>query len=80
MYTIDKLVVFTIFWGVFTVWSQLTATDGWKVLTDKDQMIKRLLPRNGRHLSILGESPFAKGDLTEAICKDGEGEDVEGIL
>ena len=35
-YHIDKFVVLAVSWGDFTVWSQLTENDGWKVLTDED--------------------------------------------
>ena len=74
------MVVLVASWGFFTVWSQLTENDGWKVLTDEDQIIQRLLQRNGTHLSISGESPFARGYLADALGKDGEGGAVEDIL
>ena len=67
-------------WGVFIVWRQLTDNDRWKVLTDKYQIIQCLLQRNGTHLSMSGESPFARGGLADALGKDGEGGAVEDIL
>ena len=79
-YHIDTIVALAESWGVFTVWRKLTETDGWKVLPDEDYIIQCLLQHNGTHLSMLGESPFAKGDLVDALGKDGEGGAVEAIL
>ena len=46
-------------WGVFIVWSQLTAHEGWKVLIDEDLISKKILQRNRTHLSISGDTIFA---------------------
>ena len=67
-------------WGVFTVWEQLTAHDGRKVISDERFITKRLLMRNGTHLSMSGDSPFAKGPLVDAVGLDGEGNGVEKML
>ena len=48
----ETMMVRAIPWGVFTVWSQLTANDGWKVLTDEEMITSRILQRNGTLLSI----------------------------
>lgn len=30
--------VLAVSWGVFTMWSQITDHDGWKLLTDEDKI------------------------------------------
>ena len=67
-------------WGIFTVWEQITVHDGWKVLSDETMITQRLLIRNGTHLSMSGDSPFARGAIAESIGLDGEGEGVEEML
>ena len=67
-------------WGISTVWEQITEHDGWKVLSDKKMITKRLLIRNGSHLSMSGDSPFARGAIAESIGLDGEGEGTEDML
>lgn len=59
-------------WGIFTLWEQLPAHDGWKVISDERLITKRLLIPNGTHLYMSGDSPFARGPLT-AVESDGEG-------
>ena len=56
-----SLVILTTVWGVSTHWSNLTVTDGWRVLTDNDDITHRLIQRNSTQLSMSGESPFARG-------------------
>ena len=67
-------------WGISTVWEQITEHDGWKVLSDEKMITKRLLIRNGTHLSMSGDSPFARGAIAESIGLDGEGEGTEDML
>ena len=52
------IVVISVLWGSFTVWGQLIAHDGWKMLTDEEQITNRLLKRNGTHLSCQGIHPL----------------------
>ena len=59
------IIVLSVLWGSFTVWSQLIAHDGWKMLTDEEQITNRLLRRNGTHLSMSGDTPFARGPLED---------------
>ena len=54
--------------------------DVWKVITDEEKIIQRILLRNGTHLSMSGDSPFARGKLAEDIGQDEEGEEVEKII
>ena len=77
---LDAHFILMIVWGAFTVWSQLVQYDGWKVLTDKNKITQRLLQRNGTHLSMSGDTPFAQGALAEEIGHDGEGAAVEEML
>ena len=67
-------------WGVFTVWNQLTAHEGLKVVTDEDMITKCLLQRNVTHLSISGNSPFVRDKFAEVIGRDGESDEVEKLL
>lgn len=67
-------------WGIFTVWEQLTAHEGWKGLSDKSMITERLLLKNGTHLSMSRDSPFACGPITAVIGLDREGTCVEEIL
>ena len=76
----DKILMLIVAWGVFIVWSQLVKHDGWKVLTDGIQITKRLLQRNGTHLSILGDTPFVRGALAEDVGYDGEEQVVVEML
>ena len=76
----QTLIIATGAWGTFTVWEQLTTHDGWKVVSDEKIITKRLLLRNGTHLSMSGDSPFARGPLAEAIGLDGEGQGVDEML
>ena len=76
----QSMVVATGAWGIFTVWEQISAHEGWKVLSDETMITSRLLLRNGTHLSMSGDSPFARGPLAEAIGLDGEGDGVEDML
>jgi hypothetical protein len=50
------------------------------MLTDEEQITNRLLKRNGTHLSMSGDTPFASGPLADQIGKDGEGVAVEEML
>ena len=43
----NDILVRDLSWSVFTVWGQLTANDGLKVLTYEDQITERILQRNG---------------------------------
>mmetsp|Transcript_20521 Transcript_20521/g.24444 ORF Transcript_20521/g.24444 Transcript_20521/m.24444 type:complete len:134 (+) Transcript_20521:2-403(+) len=76
----NSMIALALPWGAFTVWSQLTTHDGWKVITDEDKITKRIIRLNGTHLFMSGDSPFARGPLADAIGKDGEGEEVEKLL
>lgn len=67
-------------YGAFTVRKQLTDHDGWKVLTDETQITKRLLQRNGTHLSMPGYYTFANGLLATEVGHDREGEAVKEML
>ena len=58
----------------------MIAHDGWKMLTDEEQITNRLLKRNRTHLSMSGDTPFARGPLTDIIGRDGEGVAVEEML
>ena len=73
-------IVTMILWSLSTKWSRLIASEGWQVLTEDDAITNRLIQRNSTHLSMSGESPFARGYLTDAIGKDGEGDAVDDIL
>ena len=63
----DAFLIGDISWGSSTVWSQLAVNDGWKVLTSEEQITKRLLQRNGTHLSMSGDTPVARGKLASDI-------------
>ena len=63
----DAMLVRALPWSVFTVWSQITAHYGWKVLTDEELITKRILRRNSSHLSMSGDTPFARGHLANDI-------------
>jgi len=67
-------------WGLSTVWESIVEHEGWKVITDEKQITKRLMLRNGTHLSMSGDSPFARGPIVDAVGLDGEGEGVEEML
>ena len=69
---IDTMLVVVVLWGTFTIWSQLTDNDGWKILTDKAQIPKRLLQRNGTHLYVFRYSSFSRGLIALEIGYDGE--------
>ena len=68
----DATLILMVAWGAFTAWEQLVVHDGWKVLTDETQITKRLLQRNGTHLSMSGDTPFARGALAEDLQHDGQ--------
>ena len=74
------IVIATGVWGIFTVWEQITVHDGWKVINDEQAITQRLLLRNGTHLSMLGDPPFARGPLVDVIGLDGERAGVEDML
>ena len=76
----DSTMVRVLPWGVFTVWSQLTANDGWKILSDEELITSRIIQRNGTHLSMSGDTPFARGPLAKDIGIDGQGHKVEEML
>ena len=76
----DAMLVRALPWSVFTVWSQITAHDGWKVLTDEELISKRILRRNSSHLSMSGDTPFARGPLANDIGVDGHEDKVEEML
>ena len=76
----SEIVVVTGAWGIFTVWEKIASHEGWKVITDEKQITKRLMLRNGTHLSMYGDSPFARGPLADAVGLDEEGEGVEEML
>ena len=67
-------------WVIFTVWEQLTSHDGWKVISDEKVTTPRLLLRNGTHLSMSGDSPFAKGPLADVVGLDSDGGGVDEML
>ena len=75
-----SLIILSGAWGLFTVWESIVAHEGWKVITDEKQITKRLMLRNGTHLSMSGDSPFARGPLADAVGLDGEGEGVDEML
>ena len=50
------------------------------MLTSDELITKRILHRNGTHLSMSGDTPFARAKLARAIGLDGEGEAVEEML
>ena len=74
------LIIIIILWRASTHWVDLIDHDGWKVLTDHERITQRLIQRNSTHLSMSGESPFARGPLAADIGLDGEGDAVEDIL
>ena len=76
----DELLVASIVWGVATSWRSLIKFDGWKVLTNPEVITHCLIQRNGNHLSMSGDSPFARGELADAIGKDDKGKAVDEIL
>ena len=59
-------------WGIFTVWERPMEHDEWKVITDEQAITKRLLLRNGTHLSMSGDTPFARGTLADTVGLDGQ--------
>ena len=67
-----EIVVVTGAWGIFTVSEQITAHEGWKVISDATLITKRFLIRNRTHLSISSDSSFAIGPLADAVGLDGE--------
>ena len=75
-----SIVIATGTWGIFTVWEQIIVHDGWKVINEKQAIKKRLLLRNGTHLSMLSDTPFARGPLADEIGLYGEGAGVEEML
>ena len=44
----------------------------WKVLTEDEKVIQRLIQCNATYLSMYGESSFTRGPLVDVIDKDGE--------
>lgn len=54
--------------------------EGWKVISDEKVITKRLLMRNGTHLSMSGDFPFARGPLADRVGLDGKGAGVKDIL
>ena len=58
--------------GSFTVWGQLTTHGGWKILTGEALITKRILQRNGTHLSMSKDTSFTRGRLITTIDLDGE--------
>ena len=67
-------------WGFQTDWHQLVVHDGWRALSNEDAMVHKLLQRNSTHLSMSGDTPFARGSLAENVGKDGECEGVDEML
>ena len=43
-------------------------------------MVNKLLQRNSTHLSMSGDTPFARGSLSDVVGKDGEGDGAEEML
>ena len=62
------------------MWEQITVHEGWKVLSDKVMITERILTRNGTHLSMSGDSPFARGSISDSIGLDGKGTGVDEML
>ena len=58
----------------------LITHEGWKMLIDEKEITAKLIQRNGTHLSMSGDTPFARGPLADLVGDDGEGEAVEEIL
>ena len=74
------LLILIISWSSFTVWSQLTAYNWRKALSDESKMTQRLLQRNGTLFPMSGESSFTRGPLMKVIGNDGECEGVDKML
>ena len=74
---IPSLIVTTGSWRVFKVREEITDHEGWKVLSDETAITQRLLMRNGTHLSISGDSPFAREPIADRIGMDGNGTGVK---
>lgn len=66
------LIVLSMLWGTFPIWSQLLMHDGWKMLSDEEQVTQKLLQRNGMHLYKSGDTPFVMGILWNEIWPDGK--------
>ena len=49
-------------------------------MTNEDKIVNTLLQRNTTHLSMSGDTPFARGDLADDIGRDGEGKGAEEML
>ena len=67
-------------WALTINYKELIEYDGWKNLTSEEQINKRLIMQNTTHLAQSANTPFASGELGEAIGLDGESEVVEEIL
>ena len=76
----DAMLVRDLPWSAFTVWSQITAHDGWKVPTYEDLITKRIIQRNSSHLSMSGDTPFARAPLADDIGVDGHEDKVKEML
>jgi len=74
------MIIATKVWVIFTVWERLLEHDGWKVITDKQAITKRLLLHNGTHLSMSGDSPFAQAPLADAVGLYGKGAGVDEMI
>ena len=57
--------------GIFTVWEQIIENDGYKVISEEIDITRGLIQRNRTHLSISGDSLFARGPMVQIIGLDG---------
>jgi len=67
-------------WEVCIVWEQIPAHNRQKVVSEEKGITKRLIQRNGTHLSMSGDSPFAQGAIADSIGYSGEGTSADKIL
>ena len=75
-----QLVILAGLWAFQTDWHLLIEHDGWKALSNEDDMVHKLLQRNSTHLSMSGDTPFARGLLSDAVGLDGESAGVDEML
>lgn len=75
-----SLVVATCVWGSFIIWEQITDHGGSTVLSDERMITKILFTRNGSHISMAGDSHFARGPVVDKIGLDGKGKGADEML